>query len=80
MMAEPQTRVHELTTADLAGQVEAQRQPEGPSSSKVNNWRLRPCSLNRKWESSDHVGATLRRGSWMSRGGPSKTLTSLSRR
>jgi hypothetical protein len=30
MMAEPQTRVHELTTADLAGRVDAQRQPEGP--------------------------------------------------
>jgi hypothetical protein len=30
MMAEPQTRVHELTTADLAGQVEAQMQPDGP--------------------------------------------------
>jgi len=29
-MAEPQTRVHELTTADLAGQVEAQMQPDGP--------------------------------------------------
>jgi hypothetical protein len=29
-MAEPQTRVHELTTADLAGQVDAQRLPEGP--------------------------------------------------
>ena len=28
-MAEPQTRAHELTTADLAGQVDAQRQPEG---------------------------------------------------
>lgn len=27
MMAEPQTHVHELTTADLAGQVDAQRQP-----------------------------------------------------
>jgi hypothetical protein len=31
MMAEPQTRVHELTTADLAGQVEALRQPDGPT-------------------------------------------------
>jgi hypothetical protein len=30
MMAEPQTQVHELTTADLAGQVDAQRQPDGP--------------------------------------------------
>src|SRR4029434_10049711 len=30
MMTEPQTRVHELTTADLAGRVDAQRQPEGP--------------------------------------------------
>jgi hypothetical protein len=30
MMAEPQTRVHELTTADLAGRADAQRQPEGP--------------------------------------------------
>ena len=30
MMAEAQTRVHELTTADLAGQVEAQMQPDGP--------------------------------------------------
>jgi hypothetical protein len=30
MMAEPQTRGHELTTADLAGQVDAQRQPDGP--------------------------------------------------
>lgn len=29
MMAETQTRVHELTTADLAGRVDAQRQPEG---------------------------------------------------
>jgi len=28
MMAEPQTQVHELTTADLAGQVDAQRQPD----------------------------------------------------
>jgi hypothetical protein len=31
MMAEPQTQVRELTTADLAGQVDAQRQPDGPS-------------------------------------------------
>jgi hypothetical protein len=30
MMAEPQTRGHELTTADLAGQLDAQRQPYGP--------------------------------------------------
>jgi hypothetical protein len=30
MMAEPQTRARELTTADLAGQVDAQRQPDGP--------------------------------------------------
>ena len=30
MMAESQTQVHELTTADLAGQVEAQRQSDGP--------------------------------------------------
>jgi hypothetical protein len=30
MMAEPQTQVHELTTADLMGQVDPQRQPEGP--------------------------------------------------
>jgi hypothetical protein len=30
MMAEPQTRVHELTTADLAGQVAAQGPSEGP--------------------------------------------------
>lgn len=29
MMAEQQTRVHELTTADLAGQVAAQRPSEG---------------------------------------------------
>ena len=29
-MAEPQTRVHELTTADLAGQVDAQKPPDGP--------------------------------------------------
>jgi len=29
-MAEPQTRAHELTTADLAGQVDTQRQPDGP--------------------------------------------------
>ena len=31
MMAEPQTQVRELTTADLAGQVDVQRQPDGPS-------------------------------------------------
>ena len=32
MMAEPQTHVRELTTADLAGQVDAQRQPvAGPT-------------------------------------------------
>jgi len=31
MMAETQTRVLELTTADLAGRVDAQRQPEGPA-------------------------------------------------
>ena len=30
-MAEPQTRVHELTTADLAGQVVAQRPLDGPA-------------------------------------------------
>jgi hypothetical protein len=30
MMAELQTRVHEMTTADLAGQVDAQRPSEGP--------------------------------------------------
>ena len=30
MMAEPQTQARELTTADLAGQVDAQRQPDGP--------------------------------------------------
>jgi hypothetical protein len=29
-MADPQTQVRELTTADLAGQVDAQRQPDGP--------------------------------------------------
>jgi hypothetical protein len=29
-MAEPQTRAHELTTADLADQAVTQRQPEGP--------------------------------------------------
>jgi hypothetical protein len=29
MMAELQTSAHELTTADLAGQVESQRQPDG---------------------------------------------------
>ena len=29
-MAEPHTRAHELTTADLAGQVDTQRQPDGP--------------------------------------------------
>jgi hypothetical protein len=31
MMAETQTRVHELSTADLAGRVDAKRQPEGPN-------------------------------------------------
>jgi hypothetical protein len=30
MMAAPQTQVHELTTADLASQVDAQRPPDGP--------------------------------------------------
>jgi hypothetical protein len=30
MMSEPQTGAHELTTADLAGQVDALRQPDGP--------------------------------------------------
>jgi hypothetical protein len=34
MMAELQTRAHELTTADLAGQVETQRQPDGPTLAK----------------------------------------------
>jgi hypothetical protein len=34
MMAEPQTRVHELTTADLAGQVAAQRALDGPTLAK----------------------------------------------
>src|SRR5450759_1161978 len=29
-MAEPQTRANELTTADLAGQVDTPRQPDGP--------------------------------------------------
>jgi hypothetical protein len=29
-MAEPQTGVHELTTADLAGQVDTQKPPDGP--------------------------------------------------
>jgi hypothetical protein len=29
MMAEPQTQVQERTTADLAGWVDAQRQPDG---------------------------------------------------
>jgi hypothetical protein len=29
-MMEPQTLAHELTTADLAGQVDTQRQPDGP--------------------------------------------------
>jgi hypothetical protein len=29
-MAEPQMQVHDLTTADLAGQVNAPRQPDGP--------------------------------------------------
>ena len=80
MLAEPQTQVHERTTANLAGWVDAQRQPDGASRSKGNNWRRRPCSLNRNWASTDHDGATFRRGSWMSRVGPSKTLTSLSRR
>jgi hypothetical protein len=31
MMAEPQTRVHELTTADLAGQVDVQKPLDGPT-------------------------------------------------
>lgn len=30
MMAELQTREHELTTADLAGQIETKRPPDGP--------------------------------------------------
>jgi hypothetical protein len=35
MMAELQTSAHELTTADLASQVESQRQPDGPKLVKV---------------------------------------------
>ena len=34
-MAELQTSAHELTTADLASQVESQRQPDGPKLVKV---------------------------------------------
>jgi hypothetical protein len=34
MMAELQTREHELTTADLAGQIETERQPDGPTLAK----------------------------------------------
>jgi hypothetical protein len=35
MMAELQTHEHELTTADLAGQVKPQRQPAGPTLVKA---------------------------------------------
>ena len=34
MMAEPQTEVHERMTADLAGWIDAQRQPEGAMPGK----------------------------------------------
>ena len=34
MMAEPQTQVHERITADLAGWIDAQRQPEGAKLDK----------------------------------------------
>jgi hypothetical protein len=87
-MAELLTREHELTTADLAGQVATQ--PEGPTLVKGQQLETldktaaaskpRHCSLNRKRESSDHGGATYRPPSWTSRVGPSKTLTSSSRR
>ncbi len=81
-MAELQTRVHELTTADLAGHVDAQKPPDGPKLGQRSTepGDVRPCSLNRKWESSDHDGAPYRLGSWTSRAGPSKTLTSSSLR
>src|ERR1700693_845125 len=35
MMAEPQTNAHELTTADLAGQVDTHRPPDGPKLVKA---------------------------------------------
>jgi hypothetical protein len=42
MMAELQTREHELTTADLAGQVEPQRQPDGPKLVKALQPEIAP--------------------------------------
>ena len=41
-MAELQTRERELTTADLAGQVETQRQPDGPTLVKGQHLETAP--------------------------------------
>lgn len=41
-MAEPQAQVHELTTADLAGQVAAQRQSEVPKLLNVQQLETPP--------------------------------------
>jgi hypothetical protein len=42
MMAEPQTRVHELTTADPAGQVAAQKPLDGPTLVKDQQLETSP--------------------------------------
>ena len=42
MMAEPQTQVHERTTADLAGWVDAQRHPDGANAVKGQQPEMPP--------------------------------------
>src|SRR4030095_6027919 len=62
-------------TADLAGQVDAQRQPDGPRLVKGQQLETPPLFSESEMGEFRSHGATFRRGSSMSRVGPGKTLT-----